>query len=288
MRILRDIPYAEGRIGYNRGAGPMSTVTLTYDAYLPDAPAGLVPAVVLSFGGAFHRGSKEDDAFPMAGEFGPNTAVAEYCRRFASEGFACFSVRYRLAPEDPEPGPDPVLTRPDELPMGRIGQVRQIMGLPPATPREMAGVVEAAIADVTAAALSIRRDAARFGIDPDRMVLGGFSAGGRCSVYAAYANRVPCVGIISLSGVMQSEDVGAHVKPGDARPPLLLLIAEKDLDYVAAGAGPSCQALRNQGVDAARVIVPGRDHWYSAEAPTDIGMTVQGTMRDALRRWTGA
>jgi acetyl esterase/lipase len=287
MRVLRDIPYAEARIGYNGGAGPMRPVTLAYDAYLPDAPAGPVPAVVLAFGGAFHRGSKEDDAFLTAGEFGPNTAIAEYCRRFAREGLACFSVRYRLGPEDPEPGPNPVLTRPDEVPMGRIEKVREIMGLPPATPREMAGVVEAAIADVTDAALSIRRDAARFGVDPDRMVLGGFSAGGRCALYAAYANRVPCVGVLSLSGVMQSEDVEAHVKAGEACPPLLLLTAEKDLDYISAGAGPALKALRSRGVDAARHIVTGRDHWYPAEAPTDIGLSVQAAMRDALRRWTG-
>jgi dienelactone hydrolase len=265
MRVLRDIPYAEARVGYNGGTGPMRTVRLAYDAYLPDAPAGPVPALVLAFGGAFHRGSKEDDAFLTTGEFGPNTAIAEYCRRFAEEGFACFSVRYRLAPEDPEPAPNLVLTRPEEVPMGRIEQVRRLMGLPPATSREMAVVVEAGIADVTGAALSIRRAAARFGVDPDRMVLGGYSAGGRCALYAAYANRVPCVGVISLSAVMQSEDVEAHVKEGEAAPPLLLLTAEKDLDYISAGAGPSLRALRGRGVDAARHIVTGRDHWYPAE-----------------------
>ena len=42
--------------------------------------------------GAFHRGSKDNDSFPAAGAYGPNTSMADYCRRFAAEGFACFSV----------------------------------------------------------------------------------------------------------------------------------------------------------------------------------------------------
>jgi hypothetical protein len=35
-------------------------------------------------------------------------------------------------------------------------------------------------------------------------------------------------------------------------------------------------------------VVLGRDHWYAAEAMTSDGVTVQGVMRAALRRFTGA
>jgi hypothetical protein len=41
-------------------------------------------------------------------------------------------------------------------------------------------------------------------------------------------------------------------------------------------------------VEVAHRRVPGRDHWYAAEAVTDSGETVQQAMRAALRRWTGA
>lgn len=285
MRIVRDIPYAEAGIGHH---GTPRRVTLRMDAYLPESAQGPVPAVVLAFGGAFHRGSKEDDSFPTAGRFGPNTAMAEYCRRFAAEGLACFSIAYRLAGDDPDPGTTPVLTRPDDVPMGRIEQVREIMGLPPATARQMAGVMEAAIDDMAAAGRAVAARAAEFGIDPQRIVLGGWSAGGRAATYAAYAEGVPCVGVLSLSGLMQVEDIAAHVAPGRPHPPLLMVLAEDDIGYLREGGAAMVQALRGRGCDARLVGVPGRDHWYAAEAMTDAGVPLQQAVRAALRDWTGA
>ncbi len=288
VRIIRDIPYGQARIGYAGGAGPMQTITLAMDAYLPDpAPAQPAPALLLAFGGAFHRGSKENDAFPTAGSYGPNTAMAEYCQRFAAEGIACFSVNYRLAPQDPDPGSTPVLTNRGAVSLSRIAVVREIMGLPPTTQDAMADVVEAAIDDVTAAARALHARAAEFGIDPTRLVLGGWSAGGRCAFYAAYAERVPCVGVLALSGSMGVEDIAAYLPPGQPHPPTLLLVAEGDLPAMREAAGPMMAALRETGCDAHQVTVLGRDHWYAAEANTDAGMTVQQVMRDALRRWVG-
>ena len=284
MRILRDIPYAEAGIGHH---GTRRLATLRMDAYLPEGAEGPVPAVVLAFGGAFHRGSKEDDSFPTAGRFGPNTAMAEYCRRFAAEGLACFSVGYRLAGDDPDPGTTPVLTRPDDLPMGRIAEVREIMGLPPATARQMADVMEAAIDDMAAAARAVAARAAEFGIDPQRVVLGGWSAGGRAAAYAALAERVPCVGVLSLSGLMQVEDIVAHVAPGRPQPPLMMVVAEHDVGYLRDAGAAMVRALRERGCDARLVGVPGRDHWYAAEAMTDAGVTLQQVLRAALRDWTG-
>jgi LDH2 family malate/lactate/ureidoglycolate dehydrogenase len=45
--------------------------------------------------------------------------------------------------------------------------------------------------------------------------------------------------------------------------------------------------MRAKGCDARHVQVPGRDHWYAAEAMTNAGVTVQQAMRAALRDWTG-
>jgi acetyl esterase/lipase len=288
IRILNDIPYGEARIGFNGGAGPLRTVTLKMDAYLPDpATDRPAPAVLLAFGGAFHRGSKENDAFPDAGNYGANTAMADYCRRFAAEGFACFSVDYRLAPADPDPGTTPVLKQPLAVPLSRVSQVREIMKLPPVTPETMAGIVEAAIDDVTAAARAVLARAGEFNVDPARLVLGGWSAGARCALYAAYAERVPCAGVIALSGTMMDVDIEAYLPRGTRHPPLLLFAAEQDVGYIRDGAAPMVQAMQARGCDATLATVPGRDHWYAAEAVTGGGATVQQTMRDALRRWTG-
>lgn len=284
MRVLKDIPYGEAGVDHH---GTPRRVALLMDAYLPENTAGPVPAVVLAFGGAFHRGSKEDDAFPTAGAYGPNTAMAEYCRRFAAEGFACFSVSYRLAGDDPDPGTTPLMTEPDKLALDRIVQVREILGLPPTTPRQMAGVVEAAIDDMMAAAAAVRARAAEYGVDPARMVLGGWSAGARCALYAAYGGRVPCVGVLSLSGLVAPADLALYVTPARPQPPVLMIAAEHDLSYLRDGVAPVVRAVRAAGAEATSATVPGRDHWYAAEALTDAGGTVQQAMRDALRRWTG-
>ena len=289
VRILRNIPYAEARIGYAGGTGPMRAVTLAFDAYLPaSTPPKPAPALVMAFGGAFHRGRKEDDSFPAAGAYGPNTAVAEYCHRFAAEGLACFSVDYRLAPDDPDPGTTPVIGRPDAVPMSRIDEVRAIMGLPPATAQQMADAMEAAIDDVTVAARAVLTRAGEFGVDPARLVLGGWSAGARCALYAAYADRVPCVGVLALSGTIMADDIVRHISPSRPQPALQLVVADGDVGYVRDGAGPMVEVMRDHGCDARVAWVAGRDHWYAAEAITDSGATVQTVLRDALRRWTGA
>jgi steroid delta-isomerase-like uncharacterized protein len=282
MKIIRDIAYATARIGHRSGG--TGEVTLAYDAYLPDAkPLG---AVVLAFGGAFHRGSKEDDAFPGAGDTGTNTAMAEYCRHFALQGFAAYSVQYRLAPQDPVPPEDRVLGRPDEVPLGRIAQVREIMGLPPMAARDMADTMEAAIADMAAAVLHIRGRAAEDGFDPARMVIGGWSAGARCALYAAYARRVPCAGVLALSGAMPVWDVAAHVAPG--APPLLMISAERDIGYIREGVEPTLAAFAERGVATEHVTVPGWDHWYPGDAPAAPGGTVAGAMLGFVQRCASA
>lgn len=141
--------------------------------------------------------------------------------------------------------------------------------------RRLAGVIEAAIDDMTAAARAVAARAVEFGVDPARIVLGGWSAGGRAAVYAAYAERAPCIGVLSLSGLMAVEDVAAHMATGAAQPPLLMIVAEQDIGYLRDAAPAMARAMRERGCDARLLGLPGRDHWYAAEARTDAGLTVQ-------------
>ena len=87
VRVTRDVQYASGRINVN---STPSDRPLCLDVYEPEnVPTGsLRPGLIMAFGGAFHRGSKETDEFDNDGH--RNTPVAEYCREFARRGYAAF------------------------------------------------------------------------------------------------------------------------------------------------------------------------------------------------------
>jgi len=284
IRTQRDIVFAQARIGYNKGEGPMQVVSLKLDAYLPAVPAVTpAPALVLAHGGAFHRGSKDDDTGA-----GPNTTIAEYCRRFAALGWPSFSVQYRLAQTDPEPSHQPVLTQPDQVPMSRVDVVRAEMGLPPIAPSDMARVMEAAVDDVTDAVRFVKTHHGDYGIDPGRIVLGGFSAGGRSAAYAAYGKRVGVAGVVSISAPLLPADAAAYLAGGHERlPPLLMISGERDLDYVCAFVPEVERLFRAAGRQVEWVRVPGGNHFYSSDSQTSDGRTVFEAIRTSITRWVG-
>jgi acetyl esterase/lipase len=286
-RIQRDIVFGHGRIGC-RSPGTTQFVELKLDAYLPALPARIPsPALLLAHGGAFHRGSKESDAFSDGND--TTTAIAEYCRRFAVLGLPSFSVQYRLAQMDPEPGGGPVLTRPDEVPMSRISVLRAEMGLPPIEPRDMARAMEAAFDDMTEAVSFVKAHHTEYCIDPGRIVLGGLSAGGRCAAYAAYGKRVGVAGVFSISGPLMPADAIAYL----ARyhdlpvPPLLMISGECDLDYVCAYVPEVERQFRAAAQTVEWAQVPGATHFYSSERQTRDGRTVFEVIRDSIITWVG-
>jgi hypothetical protein len=136
IRIERDLRHGEGAIGY--GSTRPGNRALLMDVYLPpgDAPPGGRPALVLSHGGAFHRGAKDCDEFEQGGSH--NTPVHVYCERFALRGYVCFSIGYRLTQEQPAPLARPVKRVRERVERGRIDFVRGLLGLPPATVDESA------------------------------------------------------------------------------------------------------------------------------------------------------
>jgi len=283
----RDIVFGHARIGYNNGQGPVRVVALKLDAYMPAVAARApVPGRVLAHGGVLHRGSKERDTF-SAGN-GTSTSVAEYCHRFAALGLPSFSVQYRLAQMDPEPSREPVLTRPDQVPMSRVSVLRAEMSLPPIEPRDMARFMEAAFDDVTGAVRFVKAHHGDYGIDPERIVLGGFSAGGRCASYAAYGKCVGVAGVFSISGPLIPADATAYLARGHNLPPLLMISGELDLDYVCTFTPQVEQQFRVAGRDVEWAQVPGANHFYSSESPTRDGRTVFEVIRDSIMGWTTA
>jgi acetyl esterase/lipase len=242
---------------------------------------------VLAHGGVFHRGSKEGDVFSDGA--GMTTAIAEYCRRFAMLGLPSFSVQYRLAQMDPEPSREPVLTRPDEVPMSRVSFVRAEMGLARIEPRDMARYMEAGFDDVVEAVRFVKAHHGDYGIDTGRLVLGGFSAGGRCASYAAYGKRISVAGVFSISGPLMPADAVAYLARGRdlPLPPLLMISGERDLDYVCAFVPEVERQFRAAGRQVEWAQVPGAAHFYSSESQTRDGRTVFEVIRDSITVWVG-
>jgi dienelactone hydrolase len=265
IQVERDVCYGEAAIGHRTNTPGLRALVM--DVFLPPgvAPADGRPALVLLHGGAYHRGAKERDEFEQDGSH--NTPVHEYCERFAARGYVCFSVGYRLTQELAPPQALPIKRNRQELHRGRIDFVRDLLGLPPASPEELLHGVEGAWSDVASAFKFIHANAARWSIDPERIAMGGFSAGGFASAYAAYALGVPAAAIVCLSSGMDPEDADYYVHGGRGQPPVLLFSGEHDLPSIPGRVAALASCAARAGLGMRSYLVPGKPHFYDREAP---------------------
>jgi dienelactone hydrolase len=229
--------------------------------------------LVLSHGGAFHRGSKEDDAFEQDGH--RNTAIAHYCRLFAARGYVCFSVGYRLTQELPALPAHPVLRDPEGLQPGRIDEVRALMGLPPATRVQLVNGIEAAVADVAAAFRCVLAKADDWQIDTDRIAIGGFSAGGIASLYAAYGIGVPSAAVVAISASLACEVDGLYCLRSDPQrqapqPPLFMVSSEHDLPGMHERTLMFIDQALEVGLPAQHYFAPAVPHFYEHTTPVQL------------------
>ena len=179
----------------------------------------------------------------------------------------CLSIDYRLIPEDPVAGEAPVLVHRERVPRSRLDVVRRIMGLPPATVDMVADGIEAAAADCTSALRWVHASAGSLGIDPRRIAVGGFSAGGRSMMHAVYANRVPAAAVVALSGYLGVDELHRYVSGAAEEPPVLALWGERDLDYVLEQAPALVEHAQRVGLPVEATRIPGVGHFYPAETP---------------------
>jgi acetyl esterase/lipase len=243
VEVIRDIEYGTAWVDYQEGHGPMRARPLALDAYRPVGAPGFLPALVLAFGGAFHRGSKEDDVRP---EDGPkNTSIADYCERFARRGYACFSIDYRLTQEDPHPGHTPTLGD-EPVPTSRIDVVREILGLPPATS------------------------------------IGGFSAGARMAVTAALAEAISPIAVVALSGVVAPGIIDSFHAGSRRRPPIFAAYGEQDLDYVVSGAATMIARLTAADHPHESAFLPGQTHFYPASTRPECSVGAPASLEEAI------
>jgi len=258
---------------------------LTLDLYCPQipTPGALRPALIMAFGGAFHRGSKADDAFGEPPH--RNHSIAWYCKEFAQLGFVTCSIDYRLVPENPEPGSTVVVSSPDNIPRSRVDAVREIMGLPPACAFTLWRGVEAASDDMALAVRYIRHHAAQWSIDPTRIAAGGFSAGARTALNAAFGEQEPIAAVVALSGYMHLDDLRRHIASSRSMPRVLCIYAENDLDYVTANCPGMIRCMRSLGVHCESALVPGATHFYPADSRALHDQSGPTTVKEAMENF---
>lgn len=160
-----------------------NVVQPTLTVYLPEKAGANRTAVILCPGGAMR----------MLG-FAEPERTAEWLN---SRGIAAFILKYRVVPDAAAGG-----GRPPGAPRAGIPQRKMPMGMgkelsfreildrrgnanPAPDDREHLEVIGMAIADGRQAIRLLRRDAARYGIDPKRIGILGFSAGGGVAIGTA-------------------------------------------------------------------------------------------------------
>ena len=209
--------YLDPQFGFTRtsdvlfASKPVGDPAVDLDLYLelfqptdPTAPEP-APTVILVHGGGFVSGDRN------------NATLIELCENLADRGYVCVSIDYRLAGDDPVIGP--AFSVIENLASNVSGS---------ATPQAVAASVE----DSIAAYQYLVANRVSLGVDPQRIAIGGSSAGGTAAFLAG--NLLPDVGVIphgALKSVLTmwggfGANFGVFIEEDDPR--LLLLHGDED------------------------------------------------------------
>jgi acetyl esterase/lipase len=225
------------------GTGPTNdggaTMDLTLDVYRPTMIATPVPsstpAIVLVHGGGFVGGDKLDMA-PLA-------------QAYASLGYVVASINYRMyfdLPPNSSPGPADNFTPPpagyDTFPDLQLG----------------GNAINAAVDDASLAMNWMRDHAADYGVNPDRIGIGGASAGAITSLLVGYNNpgNLPPTVVLSFMGSMYGTE-GA-IQAG--APPALMYHGDVDSQVPYSGAVAVAARMTDVGVYHEFYVAPGVGH----------------------------
>lgn len=199
---------------------------LLLDIYQPTG-AGvptLKPGFVMVHGGGWVQGSKTD--------------LTTYATEFAKRGYVCVSIDYRLYMDRP-PG-NGVITE-----TATILQALEYL-FRPLTPQEKIDAiktVESASEDVRTAVSWLKSNAADYGVDPERIALGGTSAGGISSLVAAYLLGADAKGVWANTSSLAGNEVSVvstdipEVAFGGTEDPIVPIQTMRNLDVHLDGLG---------------------------------------------------
>lgn len=207
----------------------VTVATLT--PFLPDPARATGAAVVVAPGGGFRTLSMENEGWDVA-------------RALAAKGVAAFVLKYRL---NPTPADMPGFERSmREMFSGTAARP------PRMDPQQAMKGLGPQIADARAAFALIRRRAAEWHVDRDRIGMVGFSAGGMLTLATALAGEDAKPAFIGdIYGPL-----GAVTVPADA-PPLFAALAADDPFFANGGIG----------------LI---DNWRAAKRPAEFHLFEQG------------
>ncbi|MEP0961609.1 MAG: alpha/beta hydrolase fold domain-containing protein [Roseobacter sp.] len=290
---------AEGELGYNvelditYGKGVVSSDgvlverDLLVDVYSPsannadytktdDVSGTLKPAVILIHGGGFQRGGRRQAPYT---EFDAiHARMEDYAQLLAPHGYVTFVIEYRLAPELPEPDmaldASWILNMEEDLTdagMRRVNFARGSLGLGPLEGPEGKTVVWktilSAAEDLEKAVAFVRNSSERFGVDPDKIALGGHSAGAATAVNTAHGLDAPVSAIFLLSPPLSAIDLSKTITSADETP-TLHVISQYDEPAVLEKAPGLTKAMQRVGADYELVWIPGFPHFYPHNTPS--------------------
>jgi acetyl esterase/lipase len=200
------LPGATAKESWHRQYGSLfarNVTVATLTPYLPDPANASGAAVVVAPGGGFRTLSMENE--------GSNVAKA-----LAAKGVAAFVLKYRLVqtPED---------MAGFEQSMRQMFSGAAARPPRPSTPDAMAASIAPQLEDARAAFALIRRRAAEWHVDPNRIGMVGFSAGAMLTLTTAVAGQEAKPAFIgNIYGPVASMTV-----PADA-PPMFVAVAADD------------------------------------------------------------
>lgn len=270
--VQLDIPYAKGLVTVD---GKITERDLLMDVVKPITPkVEQNPVVVMTFGGNFIRGGR-NDVYSVEGA--QTTTMRDYCKLFAEEGYTCVAIDYRLSLEEPIPSnigyTDNLLVE-EELRMkalhARHNMLRKSKGLEPLPDDSpiVRNTIVAAAEDLYRAIEHLQQNAGQYGIDPERIAVGGFSAGAMNSFNVAYGMNAPVKAVLANSGRTLGFDVEIAAQERDYTPPALLQMGQYDLEPLVSSVRDVLPTYADLGIDVDMAWVPGFGHFYPAGSMT--------------------
>jgi len=272
-RIDTDVPYGKGLVVSD---GALVERDLLLDVYTPvnETNGDARPTVILVHGGGFQRGGLRHPPYKEQGAV--HGRMEDYARLLAPQGYVVFVIEYRLAPELPEPETAldadwllPMDVDLTEAGMRRVNYARASLDLPPLEGNAGRTVVWktilSAAEDLFKAVEFVRSSTDTYNIDPDKIAIGGHSAGAATTINAALGLNAPVAAIFPLSPPVSAIDV-TKVVTSDSVTPTMIVISQNDEPAVMEKVPLITEAMREAGADFELVWVPGFPHFYPTGA----------------------